>query len=106
MITITVTRQQDVTDLAVSGHAGQASPGEDIVCAGTSALVETLVLGLQYVAGGSGCYDVNPGRAAFHFTAPMTVERRAIVETIVLGLRDLAGSYPEFVRFVELKQRG
>lgn len=85
--------------LTVSGHAGQADPGFDIVCAGVSALVETLRVGLEQVAPGGARCTVAPGRAVFDMAAEASAAQRAVVDTIVAGLRDLAGSYPQFVAF-------
>jgi uncharacterized protein YsxB (DUF464 family) len=87
--------------LVVSGHAGQAAAGEDIVCAGVSALVETLRIGIQQVVPGGVRFDVQPGHAVFEFEAAdsSSAAQAAVVDTIVAGLRDLAGSYPHFVRF-------
>ncbi|MGC8487998.1 MAG: ribosomal-processing cysteine protease Prp [Clostridia bacterium] len=100
MITIRVEFQDGETRrLAVDGHAGQANPGEDIVCAGVSALVETLRLGLQQVVPGQASYEVDPGHAEFRFEPGAGREQRAVVDTILAGLRDLAGSYSRFVTF-------
>jgi len=87
--------------LVVSGHAGQATAGEDIVCAGVSALVETLRIGLQQVVPGAAGLVVQPGHAVFEFDGAesQSAAQAAVVDTIVAGLRDLAGSYPHFVRF-------
>ena len=47
MIEITV----DETEIGVDGHAGFGPPGRDIVCAGVSALFQTLVWSIEDVTG-------------------------------------------------------
>jgi uncharacterized protein YsxB (DUF464 family) len=98
MVTVRVTRNDgQVTRLRVTGHAGAAPPGEDLVCAGASALVETLALGLERVVPGDARWTVEPGHADFRFDG-QDPRQAAVVDTIVAGLEDLAASYPKFVR--------
>lgn len=85
--------------LEVTGHAGQGAYGEDIVCAGVSALVETLSLAMDQVIVEAGEKTVADGMARFCWRSPLTEVERAVVTTFVVGLQDLANSYPEFVRF-------
>ena len=47
MILVTLTRDR----LSVTGHAGAAAKGQDVVCAAVSALAQALVLGLNDVIG-------------------------------------------------------
>jgi hypothetical protein len=89
----------ETRSIEVDGHAGQNDPGQDIVCAGVSALVETLRLGLEQVVPGGVAVDVKPGHAEFRFPAGADARQRAVVDTILAGLRDLAGSYSQFVTF-------
>lgn len=100
MIRIRVQFQDGETRrLQVEGHAGQDDPGEDIVCAGVSALVETLRLGLEQVVPGHARFCVQPGQADFEFDPDGGVAQRAVVDTVLAGLRDVAGSYSRFVTF-------
>jgi uncharacterized protein YsxB (DUF464 family) len=100
VITITVRAARSrVAELVVTGHAGQAPAGSDVVCAGVSALVETLRIGLEQVVPG-GTADVRPGRARFTFGEDPA--QQAVVATIVAGLADLARTYPEWIRMVRV----
>jgi uncharacterized protein YsxB (DUF464 family) len=53
--------------IQVSGHAGHAPPGQDIVCAGVSALVQTLLASIDSLAGDKIKYVVSPGRADIYY---------------------------------------
>lgn len=86
--------------LTVKGHAGQGRHGEDIVCAAASALVETLILGLDRVIGQPAQGRADPGDADLVFVQP-TPEAQAVIETIAVGLRDLAQTEPRFVSWRE-----
>lgn len=50
MIRITVAREGDTHTLTITGHAGAAPKGQDIVCAWVSAVYQTALLGLEAVA--------------------------------------------------------
>ena len=103
MIRIRLARAVDGTPkrLTMSGHAEKAPYGEDIVCAAASALIETLVLGLNDVVGQAPTGTVEPGDADLIFYSPASKEARAVVETIVRGLKDLADTEPSAVSFEE-----
>lgn len=107
MIEVLVRRAPDgsIAQLEVTGHAGFAEEGADIVCAGVSALVVTALIGLKRVArhpyegkatSGLMYCKVAPGGD------PETAARaQVILETTVLGLRDLAKDYHEYVKVTE-----
>lgn len=98
MIRGRLVRRDETIRLDVRGHSGQAPKGEDIVCAGVSALVETLAMGL-------GRYDPSGvrelGEGTFHYEGTPGTEARALIETFAMGLRDLARTYTDFVYFKE-----
>lgn len=107
MTEVKVRRAPDgsIAEIRVSGHAGFADFGEDIVCAAVSALVVTALIGLKKVAmhphegkASSGLMycKVKPGG-----TPESATKAQAILETTVLGLRDIAKDYHQFVRVTE-----
>lgn len=83
--------------LTVSGHAGAAPHGEDLVCAAVSALVETLALGLERFDV-PGTWTLKPGMFTYQ-GAPGTFG--VALETILAGLSDLATSHKAYVRYQE-----
>lgn len=50
MIDIKINMKSGDMEIKVKGHAGYAPHGQDIVCAGVSAILQTAVLGLEALA--------------------------------------------------------
>lgn len=102
MITVSITRNRRgyMSALEVSGHAGWGMYGEDIVCAGVSALVQGAVLGLEDYLGIRPGVTMGPGylRCLLKDADAARVETRAIMETMLLGLGEISRQYPEEVR--------
>jgi uncharacterized protein YsxB (DUF464 family) len=107
MTEVQVRRAPDGTiqEIRVSGHTGYAEAGEDIVCAGISALVVTALIGLKRVA-----QHPHEGKAASGYmycklkpggTPESAAKAQVILETTVLGLRDIARDYHQYVRVTE-----
>lgn len=99
-----------VIGLTVNGHAGHAQYGEDIVCAGVSALAQTAVIGLRQVAGVEHQARSEDGFLECRLLAGASgaaLDRaQAILETIVLGLKDIQQTYPKYVRVQDQGQAG
>jgi uncharacterized protein YsxB (DUF464 family) len=89
--------------LSAKGHTRFAPQGSDIVCAGVSAIMQTVILGLDKVARalpevrlqkGNVLIAVRPSRLA----PPVREKVDVIFETALLGLEELDRSYPGFIR--------
>ncbi len=96
-----------VLELACRGHARFSHPGQDLVCAGVSAVLGALGLGLTAVAR----LPVSPEAAdgLFLVRRPARCQDPAwdlLLETTVLALEELERHYPGFVRLRRLKPRG
>jgi uncharacterized protein YsxB (DUF464 family) len=97
MIRVTCSRQEDRWELRVSGHAGTAPYGKDLVCAAATALVCALA---KYVS------EQEPEEAPTLRLEPGDAEITAkgkqlapAFETVCAGLELLAEAYPENVRW-------
>ena len=92
------------TACEVSGHAGYAEEGSDIVCSAVSVLCITCLNSLESVCGihpaASGGEN---GFLRFSLPKEMTEAQRhdaqVILCTLRQGLSDLADEYPKYVRF-------
>jgi len=85
--------------IAVSGHAGTAPRGRDIVCAATSALVLSAAHGI--VAHCKSRADViDDGDGDYRLEVPRGGNGRAqaVLESTLSGLRAIARSYPRALR--------
>lgn len=94
-----------ITELRVSGHTGYAEAGEDIVCAGVSALAVTVLIGMKRVARHPHEGKATAGQMYCRLlpggTPDSAARAQTILETAVLGLKDIAKDYPEYVRVTE-----
>jgi hypothetical protein len=92
--------------MGLTGHAGY-NPGNDVVCAGISALAFTLVGTLKNINGISF--------ARLQYQDGVTVEIEPFVDateqlvvdavfmTVLIGLRQIEKKYPEHIRVEEMK---
>lgn len=94
--------------LEAAGHAGYAPTGQDIVCAGASALMQTLVYLLADEDGvESGAWDEPEGpRLAVTAVPPLKQRVEDALEFAKAGFVLLAERYPEYVRFADRSRRG
>ena len=105
MITVTLNRKADTLSLYVTGHAGYASPGQDIVCAAASILVYTAAeLALDMERRGqlrrAPALNLKPGDAVIRFAPGDAGRQRAEtgLETVGYGFTLLAKKYPRCIR--------
>lgn len=95
MVVIKVTNNR----LAVEGHANYAPHGEDIVCAGISALFQTLVVSLEALTDqedGQWHYCLGPGNSYIEYENG-DEKQQLLIRSFILGAGLIADSYPEYV---------
>lgn len=85
--------------LTVDGHAGYAEPGKDIVCAGATALVQTLIQSIEDLTEDKIEYDISPGRADIKY-GDLSEKSRILVDSFFIGVCMLADEFPDNVRIV------
>ncbi|MBR2481551.1 MAG: ribosomal-processing cysteine protease Prp, partial [Oscillospiraceae bacterium] len=95
MITVDYVRGSDWHALTVSGHAGYADRGRDIVCAGVSALSCAL----------AGCIP-NPLKKVMRdgylsIECPRGAHSDSTFQMALTGYRQISWEYPEWVQVVE-----
>ena len=91
---IEITRLTD--RITVKGHAGYAPVGQDIVCAGISALFIGLVESLGELTEDTVRYDIKPGDAWIEYKAPSD-ELSILIGAFFIGVKTIADTYPECV---------
>ncbi len=89
----------------VKGHAGYADAGEDIVCAGVSAILQTAALALEQLFVIKPHLVVKPGHMVCRlpdYDDPVErLRAQTILQTAVLGCRNIATQYPSHIQFHE-----
>lgn len=84
--------------ITITGHAGFAPPGQDIVCAGVTALVQTLALALGRSEPAEDIFiDITPGRAIFEYDS-LTDAGKINAGSFLIGMNWLAETYPDYVQ--------
>ena len=98
--------------LHCKGHAGGGTAGNDIICAGVSALTMALLnqVNIEEEHGNVRSeWDMKPGEFTISVTTEKEHYRRRIRDyyrVIVIGLRALADNYPDNIRTEEVKIGG
>lgn len=103
MITVTLIRdnKQAIAGFNVSGHAQAAPHGQDIVCAGVSALVQSSIMGIErHLKREINLVQDGDGLKLELVCQPDSLTG-AILETMLLGLTEIAKLYPKSVRIIE-----
>lgn len=85
----------------IRGHAGYAPRGQDIVCAGLTALTQTLVESLETLTGNEIKYDMSPGRVDIEIKDP-DEDAQLLMDSFFVGAEMIADEFPEYVR-VEIR---
>lgn len=95
---------RDEARLTVTGHAGSAAHGHDLVCAAASALVYTLAFNVQKLERAGLCGDADvkllPGDAQIR-CAPLPGQQQAVTavfDALWEGFVLLARQFPAFVQ--------
>ena len=91
--------------VVVKGHAGSAEIGRDLVCAGASALVLTLVANVRqmeakgYTRSTAVTVDSGDAEVQVEPKAEFRLSIMQILDAICAGFEVLANEYPEYVRY-------
>ena len=97
MIWVTVVRNKDnqIRGFQVSGHAGYADSGEDIVCSAVSALTITTINAMSIFTSLSfeTDQDEEEGRITVNFTEPLNHDGELLMNSLILGLRTIENEY-------------
>jgi len=102
---IRVTYDRKAHWLTVKGHAGASPHGEDIVCAGVSALVCTLAEAVRCMERNKQVQQVEikllAGDGEIRFETEYPCLANSVADTVCLGLACLAKQYPDYVSYEE-----
>lgn len=106
MIHVRVTRAGGiVSQVTVSGHAGSAPKGEDLICSAVSALVQTFYFSLQRLLDLDVDADVSDGYLSVCIPGEVPAETQQkitlLANSMLVGLDEINQSYPGFLKIQE-----
>ena len=85
--------------IEISGHAGYAEPGKDIVCAGVTALTQTLIQSIDDLTDDEIEYRISPGKGEVEYRN-LSEKSKTLVDSFFIGVSMIADEFPEYVRVV------
>ncbi|MGE5398380.1 MAG: ribosomal-processing cysteine protease Prp [Chitinophagales bacterium] len=106
MVTIEILKDSEDSTVAfrVEGHAGFGESGEDIICAGVSAVTQTALVGLLKYLDKKPVHQRKPGLLACSLPEDLGHEdaqkAKFILGTMEEGLKEIEHSHGEFVELV------
>lgn len=95
MIEVTVRKDE----IKISGHANYAVYGSDIVCAGVTALAQTLIKSIADLTEDKIEYSVSPGRADIKY-GNLSEKAKTLIDSFFIGICLIVDEFPEYVRIM------
>ena len=83
--------------IEISGHAGYAEPGKDIVCAAVTALTQTLIQSIDDLTDDKIEYEISPGRVDIKY-GNLLEKSKTLVDSFFVGICLIAEEFPEYVK--------
>lgn len=83
--------------IIVTGHSGYAAIGSDIVCAGVSALFQTLVKALSDLTDDEIYYTIASGKSSIEYET-LSKEALILIDYFFIGVSMISVEYPKYVR--------
>jgi hypothetical protein len=99
-------KKNRASEIIVSGHAGFADHGEDIVCAAVSVLTISILNGLTEILGRKDLGEVVE-EGYVRFIIPeitdesMKMKTDTLISTYLLGIRGIKEAYGDYIQFEE-----
>ena len=97
----------NIRKLTVSGHAGFAHRGRDIVCAAVSVLITTGINALEAVANVAPEIWQDEENAGMGLTLPDCLGGQAmhdaqiVLQTVLQGFKDIQSEYPKHLKIID-----
>lgn len=83
----------------MSGHAGYAASGKDIICAAVTALSITLFKSLTDLTEDKIEYDIQPGWVDIKYR-DLSEKAKALVDSFFIGICLVADEFPGYIRIL------
>ena len=85
--------------ITVTGHSWYDEPGRDVVCAGVTALCQTLIRSIESLTEDTIKYEISPGRADIQ-CGNLSESSKTLVDSFFIGVCMIADEFPDHVRIV------
>ena len=85
--------------ISVSGHAGYGPAGQDIVCAGVTALTQSLIKSINDLTADRIEYRISLGAADIKY-GNLSEKAKVLVDSFFIGICMIADEFPENLRIV------
>lgn len=99
---IVIERSKD--SIKMRGHANYAPIGQDIVCAGVSVLIQTLIQSVETLTADEIEYSMQPGTVDIKFWC-LSDLTKVLIDAFFIGVKGIAESYPDNVKLTELSSQ-
>lgn len=83
--------------IKISGHAGYAEPGKDIVCAAVTALTQTLIQSIENLTDDKIECRISPGKVEVEY-GNLSEKSKTLVDSFFIGICLIAEEFPEHVK--------
>jgi len=83
--------------IVVSGHAGYAPAGSDIVCAGVTALTQELIRSMEGLTDDRIETDIGSGIASIQY-GDLSEKGKLLIDSFFIGICMIAEEFPDYVR--------
>lgn len=83
--------------ICIEGHACYAPRGQDIVCAGVSALTQGLILSLEKLVDDKIEYNISAGKVGIYY-GNLSEKAQTLVDSFFVGICAIIDEFPDYVR--------
>ena len=83
--------------IMISGHAGYAPAGSDIVCAGVTALTQELIRSMEGLTDDRIETDIGSGIASIQY-GDLSEKGKLLIDSFFIGICMIAKEFPDYVR--------
>lgn len=87
--------------ITITGHAGYAQPGKDIVCAAVSMLTQNLIASMCQLTKERIVYVIKPGHIDIEFKN-LSEQGKLLIDSFFIGISTVIESYGS--EYVQIKQ--
>ena len=85
--------------IMISGHAGYAPTGSDIVCAGVTALTQELIRSMEGLTDDRIETDIESGMTSIQY-GDLSEKGKLLIDSFFIGICMIAEEFPDYVRII------